>query len=485
MTSASVPRNAAALLTGKLLAMGASFLLVLAAARLLGLGGFGRFALARMYFDLLLTLGVTGLSILITREIARSPSQGPIYLGTAAPLGIGAVTVGGIVLALAAPALGYGPDIQSMLWLACLALVPAALATLSEAVFVATGHARYVMLGACGEALLYAASGWLLLSLGYGGRSLFVALAATRTALAMAYVIQIRRLFGCAPRPGPAAFMARLCRDWRTFAFENWLANLTASAPVIVLSLTHHDVVVGLYAAASKIVSVGTPVVTSFTGAMFPYLTRLHQQSSLALRRVGEETLEYMLAAAVPAAVMLAIFADRVIGLLYGPGYDAAVPVLRVVIWVVVFNLVNPFVSHLLFARGEQTFSLRVGAVTAVVSLILAAGLIPRWGAVGAAAALLASSALACGLFCAAAFRPAPARALVTFAKAGLAAATLGAFLAIGRHAHPAALTLGALCVYVGALGALRMSSARESGAWLRSMACPGRPASDGGRGGR
>ena len=82
-----VTKNAAALFVGRLLVMGSSFVLVLYAARVLGLTGFGRYALARMYFDLLLTLGVTGLSILITREIARTPSHAPVYLATAALMG--------------------------------------------------------------------------------------------------------------------------------------------------------------------------------------------------------------------------------------------------------------------------------------------------------------------------------------------------------------------------------------------------------------
>jgi O-antigen/teichoic acid export membrane protein len=463
-----VTKNAAALFVGRTLVMALSFVLVLYAARLLGLTGFGRYALARMYFDLLLTLGVTGLGILITREIAKAPSQGPRYLGTAAPLAIGVIVITGGLLVLVSPAMGYGPETRSMLLLACAALVPASFATLSEAVFVAIGHSHCVMVGTCGEALLYASSGLVLLSLGHGGQSLFVALVTTRGLLAAFYAVQLWRRFGETPRPGSFAFAKQLCRDWRTFAFENWLANMTASSATIVLSVFHREAAVGLYAAASRMVSVGTPLVTSFTSAMFPYMSRLYEESSPALRRLGEESLKYMLAAAVPGVVIVAMLADRVIGTLYGEAYAAAVPVLRIVIWVFVFNFVNPFVSHILFARGEQAISLRVGAVTSLVSLALSLVLIPRWGAIGAAYTFLASSALACCLFCAGAFRPDPTRVLMTFGKAGLAAVSLTWFLAIWRHAHPAALALGGFVVYIGVLRLLRVSSARELSALFR-----------------
>jgi O-antigen/teichoic acid export membrane protein len=463
-----VTKNAAALLVGRTVVMALSFVFVLYAARLLGLTAFGRYALARMYFDLLLTLGVTGLSILITREIAKTPSLGPLYLGTAAPLGLGVIVIMGGLLMLVSPAMGYGPDVRSMLWLACLALVPASFATLSEAVFVAMGRSQYVMFGASGEAVLYASTGLILLSLGHRGQSLFVALVATRSFLAAVYAFQLWRRFGAVPRPGSPAFAKQLCRDWRTFAFENWLANLSGSTATIVLSVFYREAAVGLYAAASKIISFGSPLVASFTSAMFPYMSRLYEESGGALRQVGEESLKYMLAVALPGVVIVATFADVVLETLYGEPYAGAVPVLRVVIWVFVFNFVNPFVSHVLFARGEQATSLRIGAMTAVVSLALSFLLIPRWGATGAAYALLASRALACYLFCVAAFRPEVTRVLMTFGKAGVAAASLAGFLAIWRHAHPAALAIGAVGVYIGVLGLLRVSSAREFSAFFR-----------------
>ena len=106
--------------------------------------------------------------------------------------------------------------------------------------------------------------------------------------------------------------------------------------------------------------------------------------------------------------------------------------------------------------------------VTFLVSVGLSLVLIPRWGAIGAAYTVLTSTALACCLFCAGAFRPDPRRVVMTFGKAGLAAAGLAAFLAASRHAHPAALAIGAFGVYIGMLSLLRVSSAREFSALFR-----------------
>jgi O-antigen/teichoic acid export membrane protein len=477
-----VANNTGALFAGRVLVMASSFLFLLFATRLLGVEGFGRYALIRAYFDVLLSISATGLGTLLTREIAKSPSSTPVYFGTAVPLMVGvALSISGLLYVLS-PTIGYGPDVRTLLWLACVALIPASIGVLSEAVFVANGNAHYVMWGSFIEALFYTSAGLVLLWLGYGAASLFVMLVVTRSCLAAAYSVVLWRQFGHIWRPGHWVFVKRFCRDWRIFAFENWLVSLTIGIDTIVLSMFHREAVVGIYAAASKITNFGSPLAQSFTSAMFPYLSRLYGESTQAFRRISEESLKYMLAVALPAAVLVATFADAVILGLYGEAYADAVPVLRIVIWMFVFRFVNPFVSHLLFARGEPAKSFRVAATTFVLLVCLSLLLTPSWGAVGAASAVLASATVACGLYCAAAFRPGLTRVLITFGRTGVAAASLAAFLAIGRQAHPVALSIGAFGVYFGVLGLLRVSSTHELSAIFR-LPYSGRPQCVEGRG--
>jgi O-antigen/teichoic acid export membrane protein len=468
-TARRIANNTGALFAGRLLVMVSSFLFLLSAARLLGVDGFGRYALIRAYFDVLLSISATGLSILVTREIAKNPSSTPVYFGTAVPLTVAVATSITGLLVVLSPVIGYGEEIRTPLWLACMALIPASLAVLSEAVFVANGDAHYVMWGSSAEALFYTSAALALLWLGYGVASLFVVLVATRSCLAAAYSALLWQQFGPIYRPGSWAFVKQLCRDWRVFAFENWLVSLTAGIDTIVLSMFHRETAVGFYAAALKVTNVGSPLIHSFTSAMFPYMSRLYGESRQAFRRVSEESLKYMLAVALPGVVVVAMYADQVIPTLYGDAYAEAVPVLRIVVWVFVFSFANPFLSHLLFARGEPVKSLRVAAVTFVVFLALSLLLTPGWGAVGAAWALLARYVLACFLYSAAVFRSELTRVLITFGRTSVAAASLATFLVLGRHAHPAALAAGAVGVYLGVLMLMRVSSAREFRTFFRA----------------
>ena len=63
--------NMSALFIGRLFDMAISFAFVIYIARLLGVVGFGKYALAQRYFELFLSLSATGLGIYITREIAE------------------------------------------------------------------------------------------------------------------------------------------------------------------------------------------------------------------------------------------------------------------------------------------------------------------------------------------------------------------------------------------------------------------------------
>src|SRR5206468_9550256 len=120
-------------------------------------------------------------SILITREIAKTPVLAPAYLGAAAPFALGVAALFGGSLSLLLPLMGYGPDVRASQWLACLALFPASFALLSEAAFVAVGKAHIVMWGTFAEGLLYTTSSLVVLWLGHGLQTLFMVLVATRS----------------------------------------------------------------------------------------------------------------------------------------------------------------------------------------------------------------------------------------------------------------------------------------------------------------
>ena len=154
---------------------------------------------------------------------------------------------------------------------------------------------------------------------------------------------------------------------------------------MIVLSWYSGEVAVGIYSAAWKVVRLGSVFAKAYTTAVFPVMSRLHSESKESFSRLYRHTIRVMCAIALPAIAVVSIVPDRMIGLLFSEEYAAAGAVLQVLIWVLLINFLNPFLSHALFAQGRQDKSMRVAAISLVVNSIATYALVIQYGAVGAA----------------------------------------------------------------------------------------------------
>ena len=86
-------------------------------------------------------------------------------------------------------------------------------------------------------------------------------------------------------------------------------------------------------------------------------------------------------------SLVLTVFADPVIRLLYGEGYAPAGKVLQVLIWYTVFSYLGAAKNIWLLAEGKQRLLAEIDLTGAVLNVILNALMIPKLGIFGAAAA--------------------------------------------------------------------------------------------------
>lgn len=387
-------KNAAMLLCGTMLRMVSTFAFIVLVANYLGVEGFGKYALVVHYYELFISLTATGAGILLTRDIARWPQRRDGLFSSAAAL----VTIFGLLspLALVVLAIGFGysVDTTTALCIACLGLIPAALGVLYEAVFVALERAEFVTLGSAAESLLRVGAGAVVLLAGGGIVGLAWVMVISRCLLLGVYWGLLRQI--CDHRwDFDWGMTRRFTLRWRVFAAENWMATIYTSLDVIVLSAVVGEAAVGLYSAAWRYVRLGAVVAKSFTTAVFPLLTRAYLESKQRFRQIMQHTFRGMCLVAMPVIAGVTVLPTRVVGLIYKPEYEAAGPILQVLIWVLVLEFLNPFFSHILFSQGKQRLSLVVAALGLVTNVVLMLVLVPVWGAVGAAWACVGSGAVA------------------------------------------------------------------------------------------
>jgi O-antigen/teichoic acid export membrane protein len=187
----------------------------------------------------------------------------------------------------------------------------------------------------------------------------------------------------------------RFAARCRVFFAENWMATIYTSMDVIVLSAFVGETAVGLYSAAWRYVRLGAVVAKSFTTAVFPLLTRAHLESPEKFRQITQHAVRVMAMISIPIIVGVTVLPERVVQLIYKPEFAEAAPILQILIWVLLLEFVNPFLSHSLFSQGKQRLSMFVASVGLLTNVILMLTLVPVYGSVGAALACVGSGAMA------------------------------------------------------------------------------------------
>jgi O-antigen/teichoic acid export membrane protein len=458
-----VSKNAGALMLGTLVRMAFAFAFVVYAARYLGIADYGKYALAVHLFELSMSLCATGFCILITREAAKNAAWLSRNLAPAIVLIVLLSLSAAALLAVVARLADYAPDTQLAIYMASAAILPGALCLMAEAIFVAFEKAEIVAAGIAAEAVLRTALCFAALLMGYGVLSLFVVLFITRCCQLGFYAALLLRRMPPVRRRIRVTGLWRLALEWRVFAAETWLATIYVSLDVLILSLFFGEAAVGLYDAAWKLIRLGPVVAQSFTTAIFPYIARLYVDARDSFQQVSEQSVKYILALVLPVVLCISIYAERIVVFLFDREYAGSGPVLQILAWLLVPQFLNPFLSRVLYARGQQRRSLAVAVVGLASFLSVAFVLIPRFGAVGAAWSAVISyyAALVCYIaFCTAGL---DRRTMLTiFLRQAAAAAVLCLVLILMRHTRLFSVMSVCAVIYSGLLVVLGIITTRD-----------------------
>lgn len=377
-------KNTVMLLAGTMTRMIGSFAFVIYCADQMGVEGFGKYSIAIHYFELFLSLIATAAGILLTRDLSRWPKHAQSLLTSAIVLVMTLWLMVPAALWGVGSLFSYSNDTRMALLIASVALVPAALCSVAEAVFVAKERAEFVTAGTAIESLARILLSIALLVMGYGLLSLVAALFIVRSFMLVVYCFGLRQL-GLLGWDYSSKKTRRFFVRWRVFAGENWMATIYTNLDIVVLSWISGEVAAGLYSAAWKIVRLGSVVAKSYTTAIFPVMSRLYAQSRDAFAGLHQESIRGMCICALPAIAVVSVIPDRIIGLLFKSEFAEAASVLQVLIWVLLIEFLNPFLSHLLFAQGRQHRSMHVAAISLAINSVATYMLVRSMGAVGAA----------------------------------------------------------------------------------------------------
>ncbi|MCK6556418.1 flippase [Candidatus Binatia bacterium] len=446
----------------RLLTLGTTLLL----ARGLGDEEFGVYAFVGAYMMLFGFLVDLGFERVIARELARDPQRVGVLMGT------GFILRGAMSLGAAAVAVGvaWWLDFAAVTrWCIVLAAagLPLSVESLVRAFFQSRYEMHYAYLLSLPGGVLFLALAGTILWLGGGLIGVFAA------ALVTGATIVVAMLWVALPHMQPVWRI-----DWSLIGYlwrEAWELGvviviwlITMRIDQILLYWLRGPGEVGQYAVAVKITEALSVIPEAVTATTFPLLAAAIGSAPERVEYIYRLAMRYLILLALPVALAVWWWREALVRVLFGAGYvDGGSDALGVLAWWLFFSYTAAVYLGLMIVRSQQRLIAVISTAALAVNVGLNLILIPRWGASGAAVAMLTSSATSFVLFSIAAdsraamrvcygeaARPAAALAVGGLAAGLLAPYALGPVLAVPLYV--------AALVLIGGLGREDIAFARR-----------------------
>src|SRR6266481_479718 len=389
--------NALSILTSDVLNRMTSFVLYAFVARRLGAHEFGQLTLAFTLFYTFQVFAVGGLKTLIVRQVAKDRAQTRLYF-----------TNGCMIVALSSLAsiaalwsfvhlMHYPPATNRVILLLSFGLLPYTLSAVCEGIFQAWERMRYIAYVNVPVNIAKVAGTFLLLTTNRALSPVVLILLSSFAVTAVVEVWILLRKFSSPPASLDFHFSLATVRSAATFlGIDGTLAVMT-SLNVLLLSKLATETEVGLYNAATQLMVPLLLVYQSMAQSIFPVMCRKVEPGYQSLKRIAEQAIELLLVLALPAAAGLFFIGYRVLSLLYkNPAFSQAFPALRIVAWVLIFQVFTSVLGQVLVASHREKITLRIVMVDTFVNLLVGWPLISMFGLRGAAVALLLTRVADC-----------------------------------------------------------------------------------------
>lgn len=392
--SGRVAKNTFILTALKLLLPASSMAMVLVVARYLGTDGLGRYSLVFSLLNVLSTVAFLGINAVISRDAAAMPEKLPVLLGNAMTLGtVASVLLIGLV-AMFQSWLGYDQMTQTALLIVSLSIVPSTLLGYFEATFVALERMEFIALFSLSENVLKVTLSVVSLVLGYGLIAIMVIAVVTRILACVGSMLFIGKLGFSLRWSLDRPVLRQLVGAAPTFTLIAVFAMLISKIDIFILSKLGGMDDVGLYGAAGRILDIAAVLPASLCLSIYPGLARAASNDPASLPRLGAGTFRYLLMIILPLAVGATLLADPIMRFLYGEKFHSSAATLTVLVWMVFPYAWVRYYAYVLVAANRQRIDLILNVILLGMTTAANLLLIPHYGALGAALAMMSSMCL-------------------------------------------------------------------------------------------
>lgn len=371
----------------------ASFVLVVCMARYLGAEAYGLYAFAFSIASFVSIFADWGINGLLTRDFAANPqnqqSQLAIALGVKIPATVATLAVVFAALSLTPSS----PQSTLVIVLMSASNLLRVLSTAFLAVFRAHLEMRYEAYAGIINRMMALAGGVMALVLGHGLVTvLWIFVIASVAEFIYSAVIVGRRFTKVSVK----------------FDFKEQKQMLLSAAPFlllvsfpvinyrldsILLGVFDTKESIGIYNAAYVLILNFIAVQQIVGRVLLPVFSKFEAREKMVFEKYYKGAIKLLLVLAFFAVLAVNGFGERIVALIYGPGYLESVRCLQILVFAVAFMLASHVLSTALIALKQEKQVVKSWFATVVVNVVFNGALIPKYGYIGACIATVASEA--------------------------------------------------------------------------------------------
>ncbi len=390
---ASTLGNTALLVSYYVIDAGLLFATTLLLARYLGVNDFGKMQFALSFGMVLYGLSDPGISLQLTKLIAREPDPTSTILANGLGLRLGMVAA---ACGFALLPLPFSRYMRESAWVVLPVVFSEQVRGLTLtfcAVFRGFQRMIYEVIAVALERVLALTALWMLLAAGHGVQEAAWAYLAARGLAALAALLLLWWRF-----PG-VRFLAEPQRMLTVLRESVPLGTVVIAERVnfwfapLALAAISGEYAVGIFQAAMKI-TMFPLLLASVTGSgLLPAMSAAHEEPERvqSIYRFGIRLLWHVL---LPAGAVTLLFAPQVIRVFFGAAYLPAAPLLQILTPLYVVYGISAISLFLMPAINQPGISWRMGVLSLVLNLTVGPLSMYFWGATGAAASLTAVNAV-------------------------------------------------------------------------------------------
>jgi len=363
------------------------FCTTLVLARGLGQDGFGIYSFVGVYIFFFGFIVDLGMERVVTRELALAPERIGRVIGNAIILKLGLCAIAIPATLVVAWLMEVPAEARYCIWLAALGL-PLSIEMLFRSYFQSQYEVKYVYLVGLPGAASFLVFAGLCVHWSLPVYAVFyAALVNGAGVLALLMTVALPRI-RLRLRP-ERELLILLIRDAGEVGLFVVLFMLAMRIDQILLFKLSGAVEVGRYAVPVKVTEALSILPEALMLTVFPLLASTRSSAPERFRHTYRLSFKYLSAAILPIALVLTVARYEVVTLAFGHQYrDSAIP-LAVLGWTMFFAYTGAVYLNLFIVQRYQRLLLLVSAVAVAVNIGCNLLLIPRYGATGAALAVL------------------------------------------------------------------------------------------------